>query len=302
MAAGGGDSLRRIAEQGVRRLAHRSHGAGDRAWRDSGATGSTSSSEESLRLDETTNAGPGGAVARATGAHLDEQRHRWLRAGPDRCRHATTSCRPPAIWPGHHRLAGSPTARRRCGGRPGAGAVGAGAAVRDRPWRAAGEVAGRWGDGPSARQGRAWRRRWTWSMAWWRPGSHRRTWVHAGPVLFRRGDYFGQAVNVASRIAECASPGEVLVTREVVEAPGEDGVTFTEIGPVELKGIAGPVHRWPLAGQADGRGCRASAQAWSGTGSLTTAGPADRLAAAIGHRDRLCARPGGPIGGNHPRM
>ena len=66
--------------------------------------------------------------------------------------------------------------------------------------------------------------------------------LHAGPVLFQEGDYFGQTVNVASRIADYARPGEVLVTREVVEASGEDGVAFTEIGPVELKGIPGPVH------------------------------------------------------------
>jgi adenylate cyclase len=66
--------------------------------------------------------------------------------------------------------------------------------------------------------------------------------LHAGPVLFQEGDYFGQTVNVASRIAEYARPGEVLVTRDVVDAAGEDGVAFTEIGPVELKGIPGPVH------------------------------------------------------------
>ena len=66
--------------------------------------------------------------------------------------------------------------------------------------------------------------------------------LHSGPVLFQEGDYFGQTVNVASRIADYARPGEVLVTREVVAAAGEDGVAFTDIGPVELKGIPGPVH------------------------------------------------------------
>ena len=65
--------------------------------------------------------------------------------------------------------------------------------------------------------------------------------LHAGPVLFQEGDYFGQTVNVASRIAEYARPGEVLVTRDVVDAAGEAGVRFTDIGPVELKGLGGPV-------------------------------------------------------------
>jgi class 3 adenylate cyclase len=65
--------------------------------------------------------------------------------------------------------------------------------------------------------------------------------IHAGPVLFQQGDYFGQTVNLASRIADYARPGEVLVTQEVVDAAEGDEVTFTEIGPVELKGIAGQV-------------------------------------------------------------
>jgi adenylate cyclase len=65
--------------------------------------------------------------------------------------------------------------------------------------------------------------------------------LHAGPVLFQEGDYFGQTVNLASRIAEYARPGEVLVSQEVVDASAGTGATFTEIGPVELKGVAGAV-------------------------------------------------------------
>ncbi len=65
--------------------------------------------------------------------------------------------------------------------------------------------------------------------------------LHAGPVLFQEGDYFGRTVNIASRIAEYARPGEVLVTQEVVEEAEGSGCTFTEIGPVELKGVSGAV-------------------------------------------------------------
>lgn len=64
--------------------------------------------------------------------------------------------------------------------------------------------------------------------------------IHAGPVVFQEGDYFGRTVNLAARIAEYARPGEVLVSREVVEAADGTPVTFTEIGPVELKGVSGP--------------------------------------------------------------
>jgi adenylate cyclase len=63
--------------------------------------------------------------------------------------------------------------------------------------------------------------------------------IHAGPVVFQEGDYFGRTVNIASRIAEYARPGEVLVSQEVVDAIDGGPVTFTEIGPVELKGVSG---------------------------------------------------------------
>ena len=41
--------------------------------------------------------------------------------------------------------------------------------------------------------------------------------LHAGPVIFQEGDYYGATVNIASRIAEYARPGEVLVSQEVVD-------------------------------------------------------------------------------------
>ena len=63
--------------------------------------------------------------------------------------------------------------------------------------------------------------------------------IHAGPVVFQEGDYFGRTVNLAARIAEYARPGEVLVSQEVIDAAEGGPVTFTEIGPVELKGVPG---------------------------------------------------------------
>jgi adenylate cyclase len=65
--------------------------------------------------------------------------------------------------------------------------------------------------------------------------------IHAGPVVFQDGDYFGRTVNLAARIAEYARPGEVLVSQEVVDAADGAPVTFTEVGPVELKGVSGPL-------------------------------------------------------------
>src|SRR5207249_10785875 len=42
----------------------------------------------------------------------------------------------------------------------------------------------------------------------------------SGTVLLRGGDYYGPAVNLASRIAELAVPREILVTAEVAERAG----------------------------------------------------------------------------------
>lgn len=61
--------------------------------------------------------------------------------------------------------------------------------------------------------------------------------LHAGPLLFQDGDYYGQTVNIASRIAEYARPGEVLVSQAIVDATDEAVVTFAEVGLVELKGV-----------------------------------------------------------------
>lgn len=76
--------------------------------------------------------------------------------------------------------------------------------------------------------------------------------LHAGPVLFQEGDYYGRTVNVAARIGDYARPGEVLVSQDVVDAAGDRrGIAFAEIGPVELKGVSGPVHL-QAARRADG--------------------------------------------------
>jgi adenylate cyclase len=61
--------------------------------------------------------------------------------------------------------------------------------------------------------------------------------LHAGPVLFQEGDYFGRTVNGAARVADHARQGQVLVSQEVVEAADLPGVEFELLGPVVLKGL-----------------------------------------------------------------
>jgi class 3 adenylate cyclase len=48
-------------------------------------------------------------------------------------------------------------------------------------------------------------------------------------------------VNLAARIAAYASAGRVLVSEPVVQRAPPRGVTFVELGLVQLEGIAHPV-------------------------------------------------------------
>ena len=65
--------------------------------------------------------------------------------------------------------------------------------------------------------------------------------VHAGPVIERDLDVFGQTVNLASRIADAAAPGEVLVSDVVADAAGDASFGFERIDDADLKGVPGPV-------------------------------------------------------------
>jgi adenylate cyclase len=66
--------------------------------------------------------------------------------------------------------------------------------------------------------------------------------VAAGPVVVQGGDYFGRTVNLASRVAGRAHAGQVLVTAGVAEAPAPDGISYADLGDLQLKGFSAPVH------------------------------------------------------------
>lgn len=65
--------------------------------------------------------------------------------------------------------------------------------------------------------------------------------VHAGPVIERDLDLFGRTVNLASRLAEAAGPGEVLVSEAVRDAADSPAVLFEPANGPVLKGITQPV-------------------------------------------------------------
>jgi class 3 adenylate cyclase len=68
-----------------------------------------------------------------------------------------------------------------------------------------------------------------------------------GSVVARGGDYYGSVVNVASRIADLAVPGEVLVTEPVETiAAEEESLAFAPAGRRMLKGFAEPIPLWSV--------------------------------------------------------
>jgi class 3 adenylate cyclase len=68
-----------------------------------------------------------------------------------------------------------------------------------------------------------------------------------GSVVARGGDYYGSVVNVASRIADLAVPGEVLVTDGVEAIAADEGsVVFDPAGRRMLKGFAEPIPLWSV--------------------------------------------------------
>ena len=73
----------------------------------------------------------------------------------------------------------------------------------------------------------------------------------SGLAIGRWGDWYGRPVNLASRVCSRARPGSVLVTRDVMEACGEDGYRFSAAGQKRLKGI-GVVPLWRV--RRDGGG------------------------------------------------
>jgi adenylate cyclase len=62
-----------------------------------------------------------------------------------------------------------------------------------------------------------------------------------GPAVNRWGDWFGSAVNVASRLTARARPDSVLVTQALRDAVGDGPYHFSPAGEKKLKGISSPV-------------------------------------------------------------
>jgi adenylate cyclase len=80
--------------------------------------------------------------------------------------------------------------------------------------------------------------------------------MHTGTAVQRGGDWFGTAVNVASRVADLAEPCEVLLTAATrsacadVAAPG----LLVPRGRRALKNVRDPIELWAVATERDAPG------------------------------------------------
>ena len=66
-----------------------------------------------------------------------------------------------------------------------------------------------------------------------------RTGIHAGEIEVRGDDVSGIAVHLAARVMAKANPGEILVSRTVRDLVVGSGVSFSDRGAHQLKGIEG---------------------------------------------------------------
>lgn len=70
--------------------------------------------------------------------------------------------------------------------------------------------------------------------------------IHAGPAVHRDGDWYGTAVNVASRLCDAAEAGEVLVSEDAAAAAGRPhGIGFGTRRLHRLKHLDEPVAAVP---------------------------------------------------------
>ena len=63
--------------------------------------------------------------------------------------------------------------------------------------------------------------------------------LHTGELELLQGDVGGFAVNLAAHVMDQAKPGEVLVSRTVVDLVAGSGIGFQDRGSYSLKGVPG---------------------------------------------------------------
>jgi class 3 adenylate cyclase len=76
-------------------------------------------------------------------------------------------------------------------------------------------------------------------------GLHIRAGLHTGEIELQGDDVAGIAVHIGARVSAIAGPGEIMVSRTVVDLVAGSGLEFTDRGSHVLKGVPG---EWQLYG------------------------------------------------------
>lgn len=77
--------------------------------------------------------------------------------------------------------------------------------------------------------------------------------LHHGRMLLEGGDIFGDAVNLAARLAALAKPGEACLSAAVAERLGpEDAAALQPLGRLPVRGLAAPVAVFSFQPEATG--------------------------------------------------
>lgn len=76
--------------------------------------------------------------------------------------------------------------------------------------------------------------------------------VHTGEVIVDDNDVAGLAVHIAQRVEAHAEPGEVLVSRTVVDLVAGSDLRFADRGERHLRGVPQPWRLFSVQGVATG--------------------------------------------------
>src|SRR5262249_19859623 len=76
--------------------------------------------------------------------------------------------------------------------------------------------------------------------------------ISLGDVIVEGDDLYGRGVNVAARMEGLAEPGGICISGNVHEhVRGTSGLVFKDLGKLEVKNIADPVHAYGVLLESD---------------------------------------------------